>query len=243
LLVLCFGCRLRADTGISRRRRPRCPGVTGGSRPWCSLCVALSGGSCNCRTWVRRARDPGPGPANPKRRHDERPHVRRQLAGPNGERPETYPVVRRQAAPAPGHGPPGHLRPQPSARSSQEHPCWSSMRGSPSGSTSPPVECSTWGRKPRLALTPDQPFPQTSPGSGAGSALHQPRRHVPAPRIPGPSAVAWRIAGACYRAAGVTGERPRGAGPFLAIGLALVITLAGRQPGMTEPGGPLSPRR
>jgi hypothetical protein len=101
----------------------------------------------------------------------------------------------------------------------------------------------TWGRKPRLALTPDQPFPQTSPGSGAGSALHQPRRHVPAPRIPGPSAVAWRIAGACYRAAGVTGERPRRAGPFLAIGLALVITLAGRQPGMTEPGGPLSPRR
>jgi hypothetical protein len=141
LLVLNCGCRLRVDTGISRRRRPRCPGVTGGSRPWCSQCVALSGGSCNCRTWVCRARDPGPGPAAPRRRHDERPHVRRRLAGLNGERPETYPVVRRQAAPAPGHGPPGHLRPQSSARSSQEHPCWSSMRGSPSGSTSPPVEC------------------------------------------------------------------------------------------------------
>ena len=33
LLVSNCGCRLRADTGISRRRRPRCPGVTGGSRP------------------------------------------------------------------------------------------------------------------------------------------------------------------------------------------------------------------
>jgi len=35
--------------------------------------LALSGGSCNCcRTWVRRARDPGPGPAGPERRHGER---------------------------------------------------------------------------------------------------------------------------------------------------------------------------
>src|SRR5260370_26571701 len=34
--------------------------------------LTLSGGSSNCRTWVRRARDPGPGPADPKRRHDER---------------------------------------------------------------------------------------------------------------------------------------------------------------------------
>jgi hypothetical protein len=85
-LLLVFGCecRVRADTGISRRRRPRWPGVTGGSRPWCSRCVALSGGSCNCRTWVRRARDPGPGPAGPKRRHDKRPHVPRRLAGLNG---------------------------------------------------------------------------------------------------------------------------------------------------------------
>ncbi len=42
--------------------------------------LALSGGSRTCRTWVHRARDPGPGPAGPKRRHDERPHVRWRLA-------------------------------------------------------------------------------------------------------------------------------------------------------------------
>jgi hypothetical protein len=34
--------------------------------------LALSGGSRNCWTWVHRARDPGPGPAGPQRRHDER---------------------------------------------------------------------------------------------------------------------------------------------------------------------------
>jgi hypothetical protein len=51
--------------------------------------LALSGGSCNgscsgrcnCRMWVRRARGPGPGPADPTRRHDERPDVRRRPAG------------------------------------------------------------------------------------------------------------------------------------------------------------------
>jgi hypothetical protein len=37
------------------------------------MVLALSGGRCNCRTWVPRARDPGPGRADPKRRHDGRP--------------------------------------------------------------------------------------------------------------------------------------------------------------------------
>ena len=100
LLLVCYcECRLRADTGISRRRRPRCPGDTGGSRPWCSRCIALSGGNRNCRTWVRRARDPGPGPADPKRRHDERPHLRRRLAGLNGEASGDL-SCRQKAAPA-----------------------------------------------------------------------------------------------------------------------------------------------
>ena len=62
LLVFDCECSLRGGTGISRPRRPRCPGVTGGSRPWSP--VALSGGNCNCRTRVPRARDPGPGPAD-----------------------------------------------------------------------------------------------------------------------------------------------------------------------------------
>ena len=60
--------------------------------------LALSGGNCDCRTWVRRARDPGPGPAGPRRRHDKRPHVPRRLAGLHGERPENYPPRERTAA-------------------------------------------------------------------------------------------------------------------------------------------------
>ena len=73
------------------------------------MVLALSGRRCNCRTWVPRARDPGPGRADPKRRHDGRPS-RPTADGRPGMGSVRGPILSLEAMPAEAvHGSRAHI--------------------------------------------------------------------------------------------------------------------------------------